>query len=343
MKVKISYQSACLSFFMMKNYFLYLDNQQINKPLYDACIYQSVQSNLYGCSWYLDIVSPNWSALIYGNSQEYQAVMPLPIRQKLGFDYILQPLFCQQLGIYTKIYLDKKLHENFIKILYDKIPYTGKYVLNVHNSNLQFPKIEAQIFYTHHVDLSKPYTEIYQNYSSDRKINLKRAKKSNQQIIENQIIEPLIQIFRENTAHKIQGGVHESAYDLLRQIYSELYRRNLVQLFYTQENHEITSGVMLAKHQNDLIYLFNAGKSTFRKNNGRTLILDKIFQKYAETNLIFDFESPSVRKIATFYESFGAKPVPFYQIRYNHLPCWVRTLQKVKKNYRKFRFRQNFR
>mgnify|MGYP003327473130 CR=1 FL=1 len=61
-------------------------------------------------------------------------------------------------------------------------------------------------------------------------------QKSDLQIIQNQNIEPLIKIFDDETSFKIQGGVHPSAYDLLRQIYTELKKRNQVQLFYSKNS-----------------------------------------------------------------------------------------------------------
>jgi len=322
----------------MKEKIFYLSHFQINKTLYDKCIIEATESNLYGFSWYLDIVSPNWGAIIFGNQGNYQAVMPIPHRQKYGILYVIQPLFCQQLGIYSRKNLSNEIYESFFQLLFEQFSYTGKYFLNVRNPKPQSSFFETHFkvksFETHHLDLSKSYPEIYQNYHRDRKMNLKRAKKVSQQIIENQDIELLIRIFQENTEHKIQGGVNPSAYSFLQQIYEELQSRKQVRLFYTKTNlGEITSGVMLASHQNQLIYLFNAGKQAYRKSNGRTLILDQIFQEYAQSDKVFDFESPNVPAIAYFYQSFGAISQSFYRLHYNRLPFWIRTVQRAKQAF----------
>lgn len=57
---------------------------------YDACIAASVQFRIYAFSWYLDAVSENWEVLILN---DYEAVMPLPWKQKYFLKYITQPFF----------------------------------------------------------------------------------------------------------------------------------------------------------------------------------------------------------------------------------------------------------
>jgi len=322
----------------MKEKIFYLSHFQINKTLYDKCIIEAIESNLYGFSWYLDIVSPNWGVIIFGNKENYQAVMPIPHRQKYGILHLVQPLFCQQLGVYSRKVLSSEIYESFFQVLFEQFSYVGNYFLNVRNQKPQSSFFQTNFktkpFQTHHLDLSKSYSEIYQSYHRDRKMNLKRAKKFHQQVIEDQNIEPLIQMFQENTEHKIQGGVNPLAYSFLRQIHEKLQDQKQVRLFYTKTNlGEITSGIMLAFHQNQLIYLFNAGKQLHRKSNGRTLILDQIFQEYAQSDKVFDFESPNVPAIAYFYQSFGAISQPFYRLHYNRLPFWIRTLQRAKQAF----------
>jgi hypothetical protein len=51
------------------------------KTKYDTCMAQSLNSRIYAFSWYLDAVADHWDVLVYG---DYEAVMPLPWRQKMG-------------------------------------------------------------------------------------------------------------------------------------------------------------------------------------------------------------------------------------------------------------------
>ena len=61
----------------------FFENKDINKQNWDKCLEQSGSAKIYAYSWYLDIVSPNWKALI---QDDYTSIFPLPI--------ILIPLTC---------------------------------------------------------------------------------------------------------------------------------------------------------------------------------------------------------------------------------------------------------
>ena len=72
-----------------------LAHSEINKTHWDECVSASPQCILYGLSWYLDVASPNWEALVQQEDDSYLAVFPIPVRHKYGFSFIHQPLFCQ--------------------------------------------------------------------------------------------------------------------------------------------------------------------------------------------------------------------------------------------------------
>jgi len=304
-----------------------LTNQQIDKKKWDECLHACPQNNLYANSWYLDLVCPNWKGIVYEQNQKYSAIMPVPVIEKYFFEIVRQPLFCQQVGFFSQ---NEALLDDFLQVLSQKFRYIPKYCLNVKNfsEKIALP-FQTQKNYTHHLDLSQNYEQIYKGYHADRRYRLRKATAS--EIIESLDIESLIQLFREDTAKKISGGVSEKAYSLLRTIFSELTKRNLAKLFYTKKNGQITSGILVVFYQNQLIYLFNAAPEKFRKDDGRTLLLDHIFRKYAQSDFIFDFESPKKPQICSFYESFGAKPMPFWEISYNNLPFWLEKIRQWKK------------
>jgi hypothetical protein len=61
-------------------------------------IARSFNGIVYAYSWYLDIVSPGWDALV---KDDYKSVMPLTWRKKYGIKYLYQPFFTQQLGVFS--------------------------------------------------------------------------------------------------------------------------------------------------------------------------------------------------------------------------------------------------
>ncbi len=76
----------------------YLKNSEIDFEKWDACVAQATNSLIYGYAFYLNAMSENWDALVFGN---YEAVMPLVWRKKKGIKYLYQQAFTQQLCIFS--------------------------------------------------------------------------------------------------------------------------------------------------------------------------------------------------------------------------------------------------
>ncbi|MEA2107399.1 MAG: hypothetical protein U9P82_11900, partial [Bacteroidota bacterium] len=106
----------------------HLQNAQIDKQKWDLTIENSHNGLVYALSWYLDVVSPGWNALVLG---DYEAVMPLPVKQKFGLEYLVQPPFCQQLGVFCS-----PDNENNDQYLLDQLQILFRYIhiqLNAEN------------------------------------------------------------------------------------------------------------------------------------------------------------------------------------------------------------------
>jgi hypothetical protein len=76
----------------------YLKHEQIDPEKWNAAVLSSETPLFYALFGYLDCVTENrWDALIFN---EYEAVFPLPYKKKWGLKYLVQPVFCQQLGAF---------------------------------------------------------------------------------------------------------------------------------------------------------------------------------------------------------------------------------------------------
>ena len=75
----------------------------------------------------LMLFRPGWEALI---SENYEYIMPLPVKSKYKIPYLVQPILTQQLGIFSK----NKINENIIEEFIKEIPYFSYEInLNEHN------------------------------------------------------------------------------------------------------------------------------------------------------------------------------------------------------------------
>ena len=80
----------------------YLTNEQIDKSRWDDCVAHAVNGNVYAFSWYLDIVHPEWEALVEMIDGNYVTIMPITKKKKYLINYLCQPFFVQQLGVFSR-------------------------------------------------------------------------------------------------------------------------------------------------------------------------------------------------------------------------------------------------
>jgi hypothetical protein len=101
-----------------------LPSYQIDKQKWDDCIYKSGHSLIYDQAHYLDALADNWHGIIVN---DYDCVMPIPWRKKLGIRYCYDVPFIQQLGYFNRT--DETNHTELMDILFRFIKY-GHYNFN---------------------------------------------------------------------------------------------------------------------------------------------------------------------------------------------------------------------
>ncbi len=157
-----------------------------------------MNERIYAYSWYLDIVAPEWSALIL---DDYQAVFPLVHQKKMGFKYAYQPFFTQQLGLFTPILLTPELLHSFLDKLFEIFPFI-QINLNTHNQP-DSSKIYFQLKKNYELDLISPHSFLKKKYSKNTKRNLKKAQKAGLTVFKNLkpelVVELLSSIKLENS------------------------------------------------------------------------------------------------------------------------------------------------
>src|SRR5688572_4274032 len=116
---------------------VYLTHDQINFAEWDRCLEKAGNGNIYGYSWYLNIVSPNWGAIVKPANDGYSAIMPIPKRKKFGLlDYIIQPIFTQQLGVYYTRPFSADDWNKVATLLQERFRFITSYSFNVGNTEL---------------------------------------------------------------------------------------------------------------------------------------------------------------------------------------------------------------
>jgi len=287
----------------------YIKQKDLNRNKYDYCIKNAFNSRIYALSWYLDIVTNNdWHAIVL---DDYKAVMPIPfkrINRKFLKRMITQPLFCQQLGVFSLSELDIDEFQLFITELYNLKPY----VYNFNASNSQ--KLKENNTYkkrnNFELKLNRTFEEIQKGYSKSLKRNIKKAFKNEFTITSNVTIEDFILMKENNKKHKIKS----KQYELMRKIIEAIKANNLGQFYGVKNTTDLIAIAFFIETNNRLVHLFSASTALGKQFGAAPFLLGSIIQKNVNSTIIFDFEGSMVSGIAKFFKSFGAENNPYLSI-----------------------------
>ena len=291
----------------------YLKHNQIVKQKWDSTIENAKNGLVYALSWYLDIVSPNWDALVVG---DYEIVMPLTFKTKYGIKYLYQPVFTQHLGIFSIEEITVKQVESFV----NKIAENYKFVdIQLNSANPVLNNKFFELRDTQIVDISKLYNEIFSNYSKSLKINLQKVFDS--ELIINSIgnSSDFIKLMRKMFDTKKVDGICLNDYKNLEKIINTSYNKNLGQFYFGYLNEELCAAAFFLKWNNRTI-LFTALNGKGREVGAMFGIIDRYILENAGRNLILDFAGSNITGVKYRNLGFGAKNITYYAFKLNNLP-----------------------
>jgi len=295
----------------------FLQHHEINREVWDACISRSCQGLIYGHSWYLDIVSPGWCAL---EMDEYSAIMPLPVKKKYGINYIIQPLFAQQLGIFSEQALSPDAHEEFFKA----IPLNYKFVaLNLNFANAAHNQSIPLVWNKNYELLfDRDYQSLAGLYSANTKRNLQKAKDI--VVTFDGGIDGLLAMKSGNTAKNRRRISIEKIRDFMNSV--KALNSGFV-CSASLEGHECAA-VFFLQHEKRIYYLIPVSNSLGKEKKAMFAIVDHVIQKFAGTNIILDFEGSNISGIARFFEGFGAVNHQYPSLKINRMPFPLNQFRK---------------
>jgi hypothetical protein len=292
----------------------YLRHDEIDTEKWDDCINKAFNGRIYAYTWYLDMVNENWEALV---ENDYERVFPLTPRKKFGINYLFQPRFTQQLGVFSQSILSKETVQRFL----DAIPGKFKFIdINLNSFNpLKTVDGEIEPWLNHELDLINSYEKIVSNYTTNLKRNLKKAQKSPVTLVKNIKPEDVIDLFKQNKGMDLDN-LGEADYELLRRlIYVMVYKRIVEVVGAYSEMNELCAGVFFVKDNKKVIFYFSATNEYAREHAAMPMLIDSFIRDNAHSHLTLDFEGSNDTNLARFYKSFGAKELTYPHYRSNRL------------------------
>ena len=299
----------------------YLEHNEIDKTKWDDAIDASTDGMVYAKSWYLDIVSPGWQALM---EDDYKGVFPLTARKKFGIHYLYQPFFTQQLGLFAT-----SITPETVQRFLTSIPARFRLIeIQLHHSN----KISASDFtvlkrLTHHLPLAKPYDLLNKAYSENLKRNLKRAQQLQLSITGDFSTGDLIELFRKNRGRGVET-LKQKDYETFEKLVATAHSKGLISKLGIKLNGILEAGAVFLRSTHEYVFLFSATGDRAKESGAMAFIIDHFIRSRAGENRMLDFEGSMDPGLARFYKSFGSDEVVYLQIRKNNLPLPLRLLKK---------------
>ena len=300
----------------------FLNNSDINKIKWDNCIQNSINRNIYACSWYLDIVCQNWSCLVYG---DYELVFTIVFKDFFIFKKIYHPFFCQQLGPFAvseKILKNKMVIFNLLSILSSKYI---KFTFSINHYCVPFFKDvirnnKLMINYIDRInlelDLDHPYSALFESYSNSHKRALKNnyshLKWDIKRVISERDINEFVHLYMNKVAVKAKLSTYNASVVKSILAHSVIKKNGCLVGLRNAKNQLLGAAFFLSYFGRDIL-LFNVSDKSL-KFNTMTFIIDYYIKMNVQKKTILDFEGSNIPGLKRFYQGFGSVETNYMHI-----------------------------
>ncbi len=291
---------------------IYIKHKDIDIKKWNSCIQNSHNKMIYGYYWYLKITSCNFDAIIY---PDYSAVMPLPYKKKVGLKYIVKPTFVQQLGVFCKTHLSKSALNLFLRqamrnFLYIDTNLNYSLIPDI-NIGKKFLFVSKKNFI---LNLNITYDELYKNFNTNTKRNIKKSRKENFKISYTLYIREFLEFKMKNSKIEFTVQMQEVFTELLKYItqnghYKYIEIRN--------EKNEIIAASFFIVDKSRAYYIFSASNDEGKKKNASFLIMDNFIREFSDKNIILDFEGSNIPGLERYFKGWGAYEQNYYNFKYS--------------------------
>lgn len=291
----------------------FLLRNEIDDIRWDSTIGNAINGNIYAYTWYLDVVSPDWGALV---TSDYNYLFPLPIKKKYGINYIAQPLFCQQLGLFSSKHISPTIVDTFI----NSIPSKFKYVninLNIHNKTERYSKQTIKRK-TYMLDLLNYSEHIFKSYNQNTKRNIFKSIAG--ELTLTTMLNPtdFLNFYRQ---YGYMINLRKEIKVIEKLIETLIAHNKAIIAGIADKTNRIGAVALFAESHNTLHYLLGAASTEFKKKGAMFLIMDGIIRNNSGMDKVLDFEGSMIASIARFFSGFGAKPCTYINYSRNLLPA----------------------
>ncbi|RLD25406.1 MAG: hypothetical protein DRI54_04930 [Bacteroidetes bacterium] len=298
-----------------------VDHNDIDKTRWDNLVELSPYSFPWWRSWYLDVVSPEWKAIIVDN---YSFVLPLPVRKKGMINYVYPPDFTQQIGVFGTEIASPEMVTQMLEKAVESFKYL-EFNLN-HRNKIEFLNGTLRKRRDFELSLNDSFENLFKNFHSNTKRNIKKSEKENLSIRISNSPKQIIQTFIENKGKQLK---HKKGIDfnLLEKLVVTGLKKGIVEIKEVYQNDVFLGGAIFFNEQDRKVFLFSALSSEGRKKRVMFFLLNRVIEENAKSNVILDFEGSDDKNLGDFYHRFGAEERLYLHLKINRLPKLIKWLK----------------
>ena len=298
----------------------FVHRKNIDTGRWDELIENSTAETIYAYSWYLDAVAENWSALMVG---DYQFVMPLIWKKKYGIRFLYQPFYTQQLGVFSREYVDPILITSMLSMLPGKFRF-GNVHFNIQNLVGEEEPFTVDDKSNYVLDLNRPYDDLNRSFSTNAKRNVKRAWDIGQEVEKDLSLEDLVAFKRANDVIKRT----EDDYTWLVHLLETICEKSAGAVYASRIEGGLSAAAFFGFSRRRAIYLVSVSNETGKENRSMFKLVDSFIRDHSGTELVLDFEGSNIPSVARFFGGFGARPEIYQGVSFNRMPMFLNKLRK---------------
>jgi hypothetical protein len=295
----------------------YILHKDIDFEKWDKTLQQCSNSLIYAESIYLNTMAKQWNAIV---TPDYDYIMPVPLKRKVGIQYVPIIPFVQQLGVFSSKVITSHIIQCFIELLSSKIKLVN-YNLNYQNT---FKSTNAQKCDNYVLPLNNDYDKIKKDFKKDFR---KYLKSTDVEVYFDTDHAAAIKFFKDEYRNR-NLKITEEQYRFFKILCDELHLQGRVIVAKAVLGTTLLATALILKDEKRLYNVCSTISVEGKKFAANHFLFDSLIQKFANTHYLLDFEGSDIDGIAYFYKSMGGINHPYQYIELNELSTFIKLFKK---------------
>jgi hypothetical protein len=291
---------------------VYHKNNEIDREQWDNCIKNSPGSKPYGYSWYLDIMSPGWQALV---DDDYDSVFPVPGFSRFGIQYVATPPFVQQLGAFSP---DKPANQA-VKEFLEFMPDIYRHIDLCIAQKIQIDGYKVTEKSNFQLNLSETYDSIREGFTTHCKRNIEIAAKKKPEIVTNITPDEIIDLYIMDNLKKIRG-VNIRDYHRVRSLMNFCIKNKKGRILGVRTTRKrLIFAVFLIETPGYKTLRFMVSTKEAITRRLSYYVVNEIIKNHCCSKSVLDFAGTPGPHSDNLTEAFGCDNIPYFRVYRNRL------------------------